>query len=182
MTGQIRATHLPDGSVVAGAHTTYVKDHPSKTAAWRGTRGEHHGDQEVDKAMADGAEVLRVGARSVPSVAGARWGDLTVPERAALDAWTRGSTDTNGMLYAVRHALAVERNAVGRIAVEQNGVGPTLVPDARERLARHLYLLSAQTDQGRRTPAETWDGAEFDRTPWLAQADEILPVITGKEG
>lgn len=34
--------------------------------------------------------------------------ELTGPERAALDAWSRVSPDTTGMLYAVRAALAVE--------------------------------------------------------------------------
>ncbi|MFC6021715.1 hypothetical protein ACFP2T_36815 [Plantactinospora solaniradicis] len=168
MTDQIRAAHLPDGSVVSSAHTTYLKDHPSETDAWRGTGGGHHGDWEVDKALAGGAEVLRVGDRSIQVVAGARWGNLTVPERAALDAWTRGSADTNGMLYAVRHALAVERNAVG----------PPLAPDARERLARHLYL----TASGNADAQPHWDhGVDqpVDRGPWLAEADTILAVVRG---
>ncbi|MBF9129507.1 hypothetical protein I0C86_11090 [Plantactinospora sp. S1510] len=171
MTDQIRAAHLPDGSVVSSAHTTYVKDHPSETAAWRGTRGGQHEDWEVDKALTGGAEVLRVGDRSIQVVAGARWGNLTVPERAALDAWTRGSADTNGMLYAVRHALAVERNAVGT----------PLAPDARERLARHLYL----TTSGDAHAQPNWDGGgdqHVDRGPWLAKADSILAIARGGNG
>lgn len=61
MPDTVRAADLPDGSVVSADHTTYVKDHPSKTAAWRGTRGGHHGDWAVDKALTDGAQVLRIG-------------------------------------------------------------------------------------------------------------------------
>lgn len=55
------AADLPDGSVVYSPRTTYVKDHPSSTAAWRGTRGGYHGDWEVDEALAKGAEIVRIG-------------------------------------------------------------------------------------------------------------------------
>lgn len=56
-----RAADLPDGSVVSAELTTFVKDHPTKTAQWRGTRGGYHGNWEVDVALDDGAEILRVG-------------------------------------------------------------------------------------------------------------------------
>ncbi|WP_328344714.1 hypothetical protein [Micromonospora sp. NBC_00421] len=43
---------------------------------------------------------------------------LTAPERAALDAWLRGSADTTGMLYAVRAALQqVDKHKDARLAV-----------------------------------------------------------------
>lgn len=38
--------------------------------------------------------------------------DLSPAERAALGAWNRVSADTAGMLYAVRHALHAERQAI----------------------------------------------------------------------
>lgn len=57
----------------------------------------------------------------------------------------------------------------------------TLIPDARDRVARRLYLLSAKTEQWRRIFTETWDQGEIDRAPWLVQADTILAIATGKE-
>ncbi len=56
-----RAADLPTGSVVFSERTTYVKDHPTDSAPWRGTRGGYHGDWEVDVALDAGAEILRVG-------------------------------------------------------------------------------------------------------------------------
>ncbi|MFF0822453.1 hypothetical protein ACFYUR_18990 [Micromonospora haikouensis] len=91
---------------------------------------------------------------------------LTGPERAAMDVWLRGSADTTGMLYAVRAALAA--------------AGVAVAPDARERLARHLYLQANPTDPW---AAAHWDagGQHVARAAWLQRADLALAVITGQE-
>ncbi|MBE1492761.1 hypothetical protein [Plantactinospora soyae] len=169
MIDQIRAADLPDGSVVSSTRTTYIKDHPSQTAAWRATRGGPQGDWDVDQALASGAEVLRVGDNSGQTIGRARWGDLSGPERAALDAWKRGNADTNGMLYAVRHALVAERNAAG----------PTLAPDARKCLARHLFLA----DRDDSDAEQDWLLSPYaEQEPYLRRADAILAVISGTAG
>jgi len=62
MTDVPRAADLPDRSIVSGERTTYVKDRPTPTAAWRGTRGGYHRDWEIDEALAAGAQVVRVGS------------------------------------------------------------------------------------------------------------------------
>lgn len=95
--------------------------------------------------------------------------ELTDPEQAALDAWNRGSGDTTGMLYAVRHALAAERR----------NVGPVLNADARERLARHLWVADAGSPS-------MWDRIADRpyadaRASYYTKADVLLAVITGKE-
>ncbi len=61
MTGVPRAADLPDGSVVADRDVVYIKNHPSKTAQWRGTNGGYVGDWRVDQALAEGAAVVRHG-------------------------------------------------------------------------------------------------------------------------
>lgn len=55
-------------------------------------------------------------------------------------------------------------------------IGPyRLVPlDARDRLARHLYVDSGSA-------AFFWDQRQVDRAPWLAKAATILDIIAGKE-
>jgi hypothetical protein len=51
-------------------------------------------------------------------------------------------------------------------------------PEARERLARHLFHRSMQD----RKIAATWDDAdEGQRDQWRNEADETLAVIAGKE-
>lgn len=51
-----------------------------------------------------------------------------------------------------------------------------LAPDAREKLARHLYA-----DHDVRIPP--WERTSpLSKGQWLKQADELLAVITGKEG
>lgn len=70
-----------------------------------------------------------------------------------------------------------------------------LAPDARERLARHLWVADGGSgelwdgvaaDVARAysdlTPAETKLAQESFRGKYLAYADEILAVIAGKEG
>ncbi|MFG1846817.1 hypothetical protein [Micromonospora carbonacea] len=111
-------------------------------------------------------------ARRIGVINGGRFtpdGDhLTGPERAAMDAWTRGSADTTGMLYAVRAALA----AAGRV----------VTPEARDRLAKHLYLRSVNADW-RDHHELLWDrrseNVDFDAV--YAEADALLAVITGKD-
>lgn len=59
---------------------------------------------------------------------------------------------------------------------------PTLPPDARDRLARHLYLQANTNQQGR--AAGLWDRnhPKAERDAWLTRADVLLAVINGKEG
>ncbi|MEH1031605.1 hypothetical protein V6W11_28035 [Micromonospora profundi] len=40
---------MPNRSVVSGERTTYVKDYPTATAAWRDTRGGSHRDWKSTK-------------------------------------------------------------------------------------------------------------------------------------
>lgn len=58
--------------------------------------------------------------------------DLTGPERAAMEVWTRGSADTTGMLCAVRAALHAEQKANARRV--------SRAERAREMLAADGYL------------------------------------------
>lgn len=58
---EITAAELSDGSVVADHRRAFIKNHPTTTAAWRGTDGGYHGDWSVDEALANGAIVLRDG-------------------------------------------------------------------------------------------------------------------------
>lgn len=61
------AADLPDGTIVVGREpqrreVAYIKNHPTKTASWRGTDGGFHGDWFVDELIANGtAVVLRHG-------------------------------------------------------------------------------------------------------------------------
>jgi len=85
--------------------------------------------------------------------------DLTVPEKAALDAWNRVSADTTGMLYAVRHALAAQR------------------VEARARLARHLYgaYLTGYLAGNGAAVLPAWDDLpEREGAEWRSEADTIL--------
>lgn len=93
--------------------------------------------------------------------------DLTGPEQAAVDAWTRGSADTTGMLYAVRHALAA--------------AGPTIAADAHDRLARHLYIEGCALDD---LAAKRWDGGAVDAArmdDYREAADRALTAIAGQD-
>ncbi|MEV1315421.1 hypothetical protein AB0J14_04970 [Micromonospora arborensis] len=141
MTDQIRAADLPDGSVVSGERTTYIKDHPSKTAAWRGTRGGHHRDWEVDEALTAGAQVLRVGS------------------------------EPSGEMEHLRVEVAEMRAAL------EGPVPATPAPNARERLARHLWLESRPNDP---YAAAHWQAGDsfVNKEPWRRKADAALAVIT----
>lgn len=68
----------------------------------------------LDEAMERAHDVMpqRLGT-SLPET---RVASEAAPEQAALDAWSRVGADTTGMLYAVRHALAAERQATGSTA------------------------------------------------------------------
>ncbi len=57
----IVAADLPDGSIVAARDRVWIRTHPTPTAPWRNTYGGYSGDWEVDKALAAGAVVLRMG-------------------------------------------------------------------------------------------------------------------------
>lgn len=72
--------------------------------------------------------------------------------------------------YAIRHGATVAR--IGDDAA---------LPAMRKRLARHLYLKQAKTDQWRQIFIDAWNDKDFDRTPWLTEADELLAVIAGKD-
>lgn len=53
---------------------------------------------------------------------------------------------------------------------------PTLAPDARERLARHLYVTTTMSGM-------EWDDlGEECQDVYRRRADKALAVITGKEG
>jgi len=74
--------------------------------------------------------------------------------------------------YALRHGAHVVR--VG----DAYPPAPMLAPDARERLARHLFL-SERTDEW--APRE-WDMPQHvNQEPYLRRADAMLAVITGQE-
>ncbi|MEU0078482.1 hypothetical protein ABZY58_11350 [Micromonospora tulbaghiae] len=164
MANQTSAAHLPGGSVVVDdfkGKAFYAVGDPGEPDRWVETTAER-ADSTVDYALRHGAEVVRVGdnrpARPViPN------GDLTGPELAALEAWGRGSADTTGMLYAVRHAV------------------DALSKDARERLARHLYIEGCALED---VAAKRWDAGTVAAervNHYLAAADRLLAVITGKE-
>lgn len=57
-------------------------------------------------------------------------------------------------------------------------------PEARERLARHLWVKACSDDPtAQQIAAADWDRGDcVDRTRWYAEADEIMAVIAGKEG
>lgn len=63
----MNAADLPDNSIVVGPtsngrEVVYIKNHPSKTAQWRGTDGGYHGNWAIDEALRyDEATILRVG-------------------------------------------------------------------------------------------------------------------------
>jgi hypothetical protein len=59
--GPIRAADLPDGSVVANAAKAWIKTRPAGDTQWCTTAGSHEHDVHVDRALADGATVLRYG-------------------------------------------------------------------------------------------------------------------------
>lgn len=75
------------------------------------------------------------------------------------------------------------RRLIRALADPHGQSGETIVvrADTRERLARHLYLKQAKTDQWRQIFINAWNAVDLDRTPWLAEADELLAVITGKD-
>ncbi|MER7166768.1 hypothetical protein ABT336_11990 [Micromonospora sp. NPDC000207] len=51
--------------------------------------------------------------------------------------------------------------------------GTAIAPDARDRLARYLWIADAGD-------ARMWDRRGVDRTAWLAKADMLLDSITGR--
>lgn len=55
------AADLPDGSVVAENNVVYIRNHPTRTAPWRGTNSGYFGDQHIDEVLAAGGTVLRYG-------------------------------------------------------------------------------------------------------------------------
>jgi hypothetical protein len=61
MTATTKAVDLPDGSVVADDFHAFIKTHPTKGSAWRGTDGSFVGDWHVDRLLGQGAQVLRKG-------------------------------------------------------------------------------------------------------------------------
>jgi hypothetical protein len=80
--------------------------------------------------------------------------------------------------YALRHGAEVVRagDGDGRAAVLQPAA-----PDAREHLARHLYLTESRDEHGE----AHWDGGEviaYVRDRYLRNADTILALIASKGG
>lgn len=56
-----RAADLPEGSVVATEDRAWIKSNPWPLYPWNGSDGSEYDDQMVDEALANGAQVLRVG-------------------------------------------------------------------------------------------------------------------------
>ncbi len=69
---------------------------------------------------------------------------------------------------------------IGRALLAAAAVRPA--PDARERLARHLFLDRARGDW-RATAAAGWDSGDdrINKHTWRAKADTMLAVITGQD-
>lgn len=51
------AADMPDGTVIARTHVVYIKYRPK----WHSTNGTKHADADIDRYLAAGAQVLRVG-------------------------------------------------------------------------------------------------------------------------
>lgn len=59
---EYRAADLPEGSVVATEQVAWIKEARFIDVPWTcSQRGELVGNRDVDRALADGAQVLRVG-------------------------------------------------------------------------------------------------------------------------
>lgn len=120
MPDQTSAASLPGGSVVVDdlkGIAFYAVGDPGEDDRWVETTAERS-DLAVDYALRHGGEVVRVGDDTPGAAPVIRNEDLTAPERAALDAWMRGSADTTGLLYAVRAAVAqMERSEDARLAI-----------------------------------------------------------------
>jgi hypothetical protein len=61
----VTAADLPDHSVVADDTTAWIKTYPNVYTPWRGTNGSSVGGWRIDEALANGAQVLRVGTGEV---------------------------------------------------------------------------------------------------------------------
>jgi len=56
-------SELPDGSVVAGASVTWIRNHPNRWCQWRASNGGHYSDRQVQEELdAKRAEILRRGS------------------------------------------------------------------------------------------------------------------------
>lgn len=56
-----------------------------------------------------------------------------------------------------------------------------LAPDARERLARHLFVTYGTTGMTPDHAARIWESRRIGREGWLARADDAFTEITGKD-
>lgn len=79
-------------------------------------------------------------------------------------------------------AILIRRPVEGEPGGEEIGPYRLIRSDARERLARHLYIEAAPEDW-RPTAELAWDRSDerVRRERWLARADEMLAVVAGKE-
>jgi hypothetical protein len=59
----MKAADLPDGSIVANENKAFIKNRPTRDSQWRGTDGSYARDWFIDDLLAEGAVVLREGAR-----------------------------------------------------------------------------------------------------------------------
>lgn len=74
-------------------------------------------------------------------------------------------------------AVALHYNRAG-FAWADDEVLLAVVVDARERLARHLFLAEWPDS---RSAQRAWDEKRITRDPYMARAKELVAVITGQE-
>lgn len=128
---------------------------------WQSQSGARYDHADVDVMLADGA--------TISGPVGNRPRDETPEEKTARirREWGYLKHENKRLLDALNEALA-----------------GNLLPDARERLARYLYLDSLPAGQ-RETAATLWDRADgrvtrINRDDWLKKAAAIIVVVSRK--
>lgn len=87
------------------------------------------------------------------------------------------------LVQARRDLRANEDAEDARLSIAEATIERLTGPEARERLARHLFIQAAATLGWHETNASTWDSGDrrINRAAWLVRADETLAVIASKD-
>jgi hypothetical protein len=80
-----------------------------------------------------------------------------------------------------RDLAANESFEDGRLAIAEATIARLTGPEARERLARRLFLDAHHGDEYAQRHWDFGGDQHVNKEPWRAKADEVMAVIAGKE-
>lgn len=128
--------------------------------------------------MADPTDAQRLVDTSdmlIGSVENGPWALITDPNlRQIVGEYVADTCHSVALAAGLDEAMEYAHNSVPQ---RLDTVSRLVAPDARERLARHLFL-SERTDEW---ASREWDMPQHvNKEPYLRRADVLLAVITGK--